>query len=83
MQENPQLESAQKILDYIERKKPSTFKGRDILRHTNFKTVEDIKPGLKILVERGYLKETCPESSRKGRPEGITYQVNPVIYEKH
>lgn len=73
------IESAKKILDYLSRHSPETFKGRDVLRHTNIKTMDGVTPGLKILIERGYIREAEIIRSVTGRPEAITYEVNPKI----
>jgi hypothetical protein len=35
--------------------------------------------GLKILIERGYIREIAKEYTGIGRPEAITYEVNPKI----
>ena len=73
------IESAKKILDYLLRQSPVTFKGRDVLRHTNFKTMDGVTLGLKILIERGYIREAEIIRSVMGRPEAMTYEVNPKI----
>lgn len=79
MQADQRIESAKKILSYIKRQQPDNFKGRDILRHSNFKTMDDVFPGLKILTERGFIMETEVSRSGPGRPEAITYMVNPKL----
>ena len=79
MEADPAIEAAKKILDYLVRHSPETFKGRDVLRHTNFKTMDKVMPGLKILIERGYIKEINKESSGIGRPEAANYAVNPKM----
>jgi hypothetical protein len=73
------LESAKKILSYLLRHSPETFKGRDVLRHTNFKTMDEVSPGLKLLIERGYIRAMEPIQSGIGRPEAMTYEVNQKI----
>jgi hypothetical protein len=85
MEADPAIESAKKILDYLVRHSPETFKGRDILRHTNFKTIDKVIPGLKVLIERGYIKEAEKASFGTGRPEAVSYTINPKIkmQEKH
>jgi len=81
MQEDPRIEAAKAILSYIKAQHPTVFKARDILRHKNiFKTVEDILPGLKVLTERGYIREKLKEYAGVGRPEAMEYEVNPKIY---
>lgn len=80
MQADPRIESAKGILDYIQRHKPQTFKGRDVLRHTNFKTIEDVMPALKILTERDFIRELESEYSGMGRPQAKEYQVNQKVF---
>lgn len=77
MREDPRIKSARKILDYILRHKPDTFKGSEVMRHTNLKTMGDVLPGLEILVEREYIREIEKVYSGKGRPEAAAYGVNP------
>lgn len=44
MQANPGIEAAKTILSYITREKGDSFKGRDVIRHTGIKTMEDVTP---------------------------------------
>jgi hypothetical protein len=85
MEADPAIEAAKKILIYLLRHSPMTFKGRDVLRHTNFKTMDEVMPGVKVLIERGYIIEVAKGSSGTGRPEAVSYVVNPKIkmQEKH
>lgn len=79
MNSDPSIESAKKILNYLKTHSPETFKGRDVLRHTNLRKMDEVIPGLKILLERGYIREVRLISSVMGRPEAMTYEVNPKI----
>lgn len=82
MREDSRMQSARKILSYIERHKPEQFKGRDVLRHAYFSSgsMQEIEPGLRILMERGYIREGAKgEYSGKGRPEAMIYEVNPKL----
>lgn len=81
MEADPRLETAKKILDYIKRHRPASFKGRDVLRHTNLKTVDDVSEGLKVLCERGFIKEGTFTYSGQGRPEARGYKINPKVVE--
>ena len=73
------IEAAKKILSYLYRYSPATFKGRDVIHHTNLKTMEEVTPGLRILRERGYIRAKEAEYSGMGRPEAAEYEVNPKI----
>jgi replicative DNA helicase len=78
MGEEPQVEAAKKILEYLKHHKPDSFKGRDILRNKSaFKKMDEIIPGLNLLVERNYIRKMDRSTNGHGRPEAITYEVNP------
>jgi hypothetical protein len=78
MQEDPRIEAAKKVLEYIFQHRPKEFKGRDVLRYKSaFKSMEDVLPGLKILIERQYIREDIRKYSGTGRPEAVSYEVNP------
>ena len=80
MNKDVRITAAKKILDCIKRNNLKKFKGRDIIRQTSFQTVKDMEPGLKILVERGYLIHVSNTGGGIGRPESDTYHVNPKIF---
>ena len=80
MRENSEIESAMKILDYLIVHKPDSLKGRDVLRNKNaFKSMGEITPGLKLLVERNYIREKEKSIPVNGRPEATIYEVNPIV----
>jgi hypothetical protein len=70
MRENPEIESAKKILEYLIHHKPDSFTGRDVLRHKNaIKTMEEVTPGTRLLIERNYIRKTKTGA----------FEVNPII----
>ncbi|MCP4254049.1 MAG: DUF3987 domain-containing protein [Candidatus Scalindua sp.] len=80
MRENPEIESAKKILDYLIAHQPTSFKGRDVLRNKNaFNSMGEIAPGLKLLAERNYIREKAKSTPVNGRPEASIYEVNPKV----
>lgn len=83
MQADHRIESAKKILSYIKRQKPDTFKCRDVIANINaFKSktiADDVMPGINILIERGYIRPMEKHHSSIGRPEAMAYEVNPKI----
>jgi len=82
MGSDPATEAAKHILDWIKRKGPIKFTLRDCYRDLagRYKTISEIKPGLSVLVERGYLMDLGMEQKEgKGRPRGPFYSVNPII----
>ncbi len=84
MRQDERVEAAKKILEYVLCHKPHSFKGRDVLRHKSiFKTVDDVQPGLTVLLDRGYIREVASGYSGRGRPENIAYAVNPLVYREN
>lgn len=77
METDSKIESAQKILDYLSNHRPETFKGRDVLRHKNIKSMESVNPGLEVLLEHAYIRKFDMKTQGVGRPEAITFEVNP------
>lgn len=84
MQADHRIESAKKTLSYIKRQQPDTFKARDVLSNINsFKTIDDdVLPGIKVLIERGYIRPVESTHSGLGRPEAMAYQINPNLKNK-
>lgn len=80
MNTDPAMEAAKKILNAITRLNLSAFKGRDIIHHTNLKKMAEVEPGLKILIERGYIRELQRGQSHGGRPESQSYAANPRLF---
>ena len=82
MGEDARIKAAKKILSYLKRIRPIQFKGRDVLHHTYFnnRSMEDVMPGINILMERNYIRKLVNEYSGKGRPAADNYEVNPKIY---
>lgn len=82
MKEDTRIKTARMIFDYIKRLKPTTFKARELFNHTNCQSMQDIQPGLNILVEWGYIRESVKQEigSRPGRPPSTVYEVNPKIF---
>ena len=83
MKEDPRIKLARQILDYLKRHRPEKFKGRDVMHHTAISLMDDVEAGLKVLLDRGYIREEAGtlNSPRPGRPSGKTHRVNPKIFE--
>jgi uncharacterized protein DUF3987/bifunctional DNA primase/polymerase-like protein/primase-like protein len=75
---DPDIEKAKKILNWIQRKGSGAFTMRTCHRDLegSFKRVEDLKPGLDVLVERGFIRHDTRNEKRSGRPS-VTFDVNP------
>jgi hypothetical protein len=82
MKEDVRLTVARKILSYIKRCMPERFKGRDLFSHTSCESMNEIQPGIMILIERGYIREAgkVDYGKRTGRPESQVYEVNPKVF---
>ena len=80
MREDPRIEAAKRILEYLALDEPDTFKARDVIHRKNaFKTKDDVMPGIKVLIERGYIRECAKEYRGAGRPEAESYEINPKM----
>jgi len=84
MGEDSRLAAGKKILDYLKRCRPQSFKGSDLFDHTGFQSMKEIEPGIGILIERGFIREIGKPDveKRRGRPEAMTYEVNPKVFSK-
>lgn len=82
MREDPRIATARKILSFIKREKPQSFKSRDLFNHTNCQSMKEIEPAIGILLERGYIREIARDDMeiRRGRPEAMSYEVNPKLF---
>lgn len=78
------LEAAKRALEWIRKERRESVTAREILRalRGRFPTMEKIRPGLDVLVDRGALvpRDNGRPSSKGGRPSE-TYGVNPAVYE--
>lgn len=83
MQEDRRFKVARQILGYLERIKPETFRGRDVMHHTAIALMDEVEQGLKILMDRGYIREEAGglNNPGPGRPSGKRYRTNPKIFE--
>jgi hypothetical protein len=84
MQEDRRFKLARQILAFLDRVRPETFKGRDIMHHTAISLMEDVEQGLRVLTDRGYIRGEAGglNNPGPGRPSGKTYRVNPKILER-
>lgn len=81
MKEDVRLTVARKILSYIKRCRLERLKARSLFDHTSCTCMDEIIPGITILIERGYLREVKRAAiTGRGRPESSTYEVNPKVY---
>lgn len=79
---DPATEVAKSVLDWIHHKKREKFTLRDCFRDLagRYRNTSEIKPGLSVLIERGYIKDIGMEQTGgKGRPKGPYFIVNPIV----
>ncbi len=79
---DPATEVAKSVLVWIQHKKREKFTLRDCFRDLagRYRNTSEIKPGLSVLVERGYIKDIGMEQTGgKGRPKGPYFIVNPIV----
>ena len=80
MGEAPEQEAAKLILEYLKLHRPRTFTGRDVMRNKNaLKTMAVVEGGLKVLLERGYIKEVEAQDRGRGRPAAKSYLTHPLL----
>lgn len=75
-------EAARSILGWIERKQRDKFTLRECFRDLDgkYKNTAELKPGLGVLIERGYIMDIgMDETGKPGRPKGPYYLVNPIV----
>ena len=79
MRVDPAFEVARKILDFLIKHQPKNFKARDVFRHTSYKKMDEITPGINILLERDFIRVAPSGYSGMGRPGAQVYAVNPKV----
>ena len=80
MREERRIKLARQILDYLLRDRPETFQGRDVMRSTSIALMDEVQEGLKILIDRGFIREERTDGERNmGRPKAPAYRVHPII----
>ena len=80
MREDPRLKVARRILTYIKKDGVQTFQGRDAMRHTHIPTIEEVMQGIRVLIDRGIVREDEGRvTNMGGRPQSPHYLVNPKI----
>lgn len=78
MGNDPAVEEAQSILDWLIRSDTVVFKKRDVQQHLRNYTAEDIQHALDILETNNWVRRQQPDRGQgKGRPPDALYQVNP------
>lgn len=81
---DPSENVAKRVLRWIERKHQMQFSWRDCHKdHSGLNPDKELRPALRRLCERGYLREVVPssagnESPKAGRPKSEQYLVNPL-----
>lgn len=81
---DPSENVAKRVLRWIERKRQTQFSWRDCHKdHSGLNPDKDLRPALRRLCERRYLREVVPSSARNeipkvGRPKSEQYEVNPL-----
>ncbi|MQA14674.1 MAG: DUF3987 domain-containing protein [Pseudonocardiaceae bacterium] len=84
MDNDPTVEGARIILDWIIRTRRDRFTRRELLAslpRTRFAKGADLDPPLQLLEEHGYLRRAPapPATGRRGRPTVPPYDVNPHV----
>lgn len=83
---DPEVEQAKILLAWVTAQQRTHFTVRELYQGTKgrFKKVAELTPGLRILVEHGFIRETAPTfHQRPGRKPSPTYEVNPLAYSQN
>lgn len=80
IEEDAQLAGARRILEALKRHGMEAFKVREVVHVTGLKKFSAVKPGLEILMERGWVREIPSQYSGKGRPAAQVYEVHPKAW---
>ena len=79
---DPAVADARIILDWIRARGGASFNARDLYtakRH-DFPKADDTRPGLRVLLDRGYIRERKSDApGKQGRPALPVYDVNPAV----
>jgi len=78
---DPAVETARKVLRWIETADSPTFAMRDCYRaHRGlFGKVTDVRPVLGLLEQHGYVRQAPTERDGPGRKPSPTYEINPKV----
>ena len=78
---DPATATAKVILEWIQRTHRTEFTLRDCFRALDgrYKNIAEIKPGLSVLAERGYIIDKGMVQETGGRPKGPLFIVNPIL----
>jgi hypothetical protein len=83
---DPAVTDAQHFLRWIENKNLAKFTVRDLFEGVKgrFKKVDNLKPGVGLLVEHGFIRRR-PDPPKKGpgRPPSPTFDVNPLTHSQN
>jgi hypothetical protein len=78
---DPARECAEKILGWIQKSRKLTFTARDCLRGVrSCKGMEDVRRGLSVLQDNGFIAEKVGQQQKPGRKSEI-YSVHPATFE--
>jgi len=82
MGSNPAMECARSILQWIVRDHVEQFSGRDALRAVRgrFPTMEQVNPGLALLEERAFIRQSDASRTGPGRKPSAAYVTNPLTW---
>jgi hypothetical protein len=84
---DPEIENAKRVLDWIARENPPTFKRwqihKDIKNQERFSRVEDLDRPLDRLIKHGYIRARPHENKTgRGRPADPEFEVNPLWHHR-
>ena len=78
---DPKIAGARRVLAWVERNQRERFSRQEVHHglYGSFRTVDELKPALGVLLGNGYLQQQAGERrGRTGRKPGPLYEVNPL-----
>jgi hypothetical protein len=82
---DPEVEDAKRVLQWIERERPSEFKRYEVFEDVKcqrFSRIEDLDKPIARLMKHGMIRRRQVRRG-KGRPPDPVFEVNPLIYGDH
>jgi hypothetical protein len=83
---DPEVEDAKRVLEWIERERPTEFKRYEVfedVKGQRFPLIEDLDRPLDRLAKHRYIRQRETQKPPRGRPPDPVFEVNPLAYRNH
>jgi replicative DNA helicase len=80
------MKIAHRILSWLKRKEVAPWSERECFTalagpRSRVQTMNDLRPALGALIERGYIRPCKPTAPTRGRPASPNYETNPALFD--